>query len=73
MMSLICIKVVFSLFAGDSSNNGSIDFFNTVSEQDVFVYNLTNALPIGLDINLTLLLGLSFSCLVFLIGLFGIL
>jgi NADH:ubiquinone oxidoreductase subunit K len=26
-----------------------------------------------LDINLTLLLGLSFSCLVFLIGLFGIL
>ena len=72
-MSLICIKVVFSLFAGDSSNNGSIDFFNTVSEQNVFVYNLTNALPIGLDINLTLLLGLSFSCLVFLIGLFGIL
>jgi hypothetical protein len=51
----------------------SIDFFKTVSEQDIFVYNLTNALPIGLDINLTLLLGLSFSCLVFLIGLFGIL
>ena len=32
-----------------------------------------NSLPITLDVNLTLLLGLNFSCLLFFIGLFGIL
>jgi len=39
--------------------------FNTLETQ--------NSLPIALDINLTLLLGLNFSSLLFLIGLFGIL
>jgi NADH-quinone oxidoreductase subunit K len=39
--------------------------FNTLETQ--------NSLPIALDINLTLLLGLNFSSLLFLIGLFGVL
>jgi hypothetical protein len=33
----------------------------------------SNALPAGLDINLTLTLGLNFASMLFLIGLFGIL
>jgi NADH-quinone oxidoreductase subunit K len=39
--------------------------FNTLEPQ--------NSLPISLDVNLTLLLGLNFSSLLFFIGLFGIL
>lgn len=33
----------------------------------------SNSLPVGLDINLTLTLGLNFASMLFLIGLFGIL
>jgi len=32
-----------------------------------------NTLPVGLDVNLTLTLGLNFASMLFLIGLFGIL
>lgn len=38
-----------------------------------FPIDSSNPLPVGLDINLTLTLGLNFASMLFLIGLFGIL
>jgi len=61
------------LLVEDSSNKVGVDFFQILSTDDFLFYSLTNGLPISLNINLTLLLGLTFSSLLFLIGLFGIL